>query len=171
MNYFEVLEIPRSFFPDEALMRKKFLELSRSYHPDFFVKKSEEEQEKALQMSALLNKAYRTLGKKDERIGYLLRLEGVIGEEEKMGADPAFLMEMMEVNEELEEIGRGDDAAVAAMGKKLDDLETEYYEPVETIMATYRPGVDSPEKLLPVKAYYFRKKYLDRLREQLAGKS
>jgi molecular chaperone HscB len=36
MNYFELYEIPVSLKPDQQLLRKKFYELSRKYHPDFY---------------------------------------------------------------------------------------------------------------------------------------
>jgi hypothetical protein len=36
MNYFELFELEQSFLPDQALVKKKFYQLSRQYHPDFY---------------------------------------------------------------------------------------------------------------------------------------
>ncbi len=36
MNYFDFFDIEQSFLPDQALVKKKFYQLSRQYHPDFY---------------------------------------------------------------------------------------------------------------------------------------
>ena len=42
MKYFDLYQLPVSFFVDEEAVKRKFLELSRKYHPDFFVNEAEE---------------------------------------------------------------------------------------------------------------------------------
>src|SRR5690242_5598536 len=101
MNYFELFEIPVQLQVDKNRLPGKFFELSRKYHPDFFVNSSEEEKAGALERSAQLNKAYRTFQHTDDTIKYVLQLKGLLQEEEKYELPPAFLMEVLEINEQL----------------------------------------------------------------------
>jgi molecular chaperone HscB len=168
MNYFELLQIPVSLKVDKATARKKYFELSKRFHPDYFVNTATEEQQNALEVSALLNKALKTFSDPYETIRYVLVLKGVLEEEEKYALPPDFLMEMMEINEEVAEI---DDAqTAAAVNRKLLTLEKELYEPVQSIVENYKEGATTSQELLQVKDYYFKKKYLQRLYQQLDGK-
>src|SRR4051812_617708 len=103
MNYFELFGLPVSLRADRNAVKKRYLELSRQSHPDYFVNNSAAEQENALEASALLNKALKTLYNPDQTIRYVLKEKGLVEEEEKYSLDPEFLMEMLEVNEELAE--------------------------------------------------------------------
>ena len=51
MNYFELYEIPIAFLIDPLALKKKYFELSRKYHPDFFSQENESEQAEALEKS------------------------------------------------------------------------------------------------------------------------
>uniref|UniRef100_A0A8C2DCF9 Si:ch211-207k7.4 n=1 Tax=Cyprinus carpio TaxID=7962 RepID=A0A8C2DCF9_CYPCA len=78
---------------------------------------SSKEQEYSEEQSALVNKAYRTLQKPLSRAVYMLELRGVLLEEgTDATADPAFLLEIMEINESLAETCSQDEV------KKLKDL-------------------------------------------------
>ena len=166
LNYFELFELPVSLEPDRAEVRRKYVELTRRHHPDYFVNKGAEDQENALEMSALLNKAFKTLGSRDETIAYVLRLKGLLEADEKYVLSPDFLMEMMEVNEQVVESAE-DPGAKARLVQQLINLEKELYEPVQKIIENYREGVTTEEELLQVKDYYFKKKYLKRLSQQI----
>ena len=72
MNYFELFEIPVQLKVDKASLSGKFFELSRKYHPDYFINKGDKEQAEALERSALLNRAYKTFQNSDEIIKYTL---------------------------------------------------------------------------------------------------
>ena len=65
MNYFELFDIPETLTPDAATIKKKFYELSRKYHPDFYTQSSEGEQSDMMEKAALLNKAYKAFQQKD----------------------------------------------------------------------------------------------------------
>jgi molecular chaperone HscB len=170
MTYFELFELPVSLKVDKDLARRKYLELSRRYHPDYFVNHGEEERQNAVDASALLNKALQTFSSPDETIGYVLKEKGLLEEEEKYALPPDFLMEMMEVNEQLAELQMDEDPnARVRMQGELNEIEKQIYAPVQNIVEHYQEGVTTEKELLQVKDYYFRKKYLKRLREQLAG--
>ncbi|MGB3153926.1 MAG: hypothetical protein WBB06_04965, partial [Chitinophagaceae bacterium] len=52
---------------------------------------------------------------------------------------------------------------------RLAELQEEIYEPVKKIVEHYKEGITTEKELLQVKEYYYQKKYLDRIRHQLAG--
>ncbi|UOQ76423.1 DnaJ domain-containing protein [Hymenobacter sp. 5516J-16] len=39
-NYFEFYELPETFQPDEAALKRRYYALSREYHPDFHATES-----------------------------------------------------------------------------------------------------------------------------------
>lgn len=168
MNYFELFNIPMQLITDKNLVKKRYLELSKQTHPDYFVNANAKDQENALEASALLNKGLKTLSNREATIAYVLELKGLLTENEKFTLDPEFLMEMMELNEAFADAALEDDAAVKQqLQQRLEYTEKEIYEPVEKIITNYKEYSTSKEELLQVKDYYFKKKYLERLRQQL----
>jgi molecular chaperone HscB len=168
MNYFELFEIPVQLRVDSKALAEKFFELSRKYHPDYFVNKENKDQAEALEKSALLNKAYKTFQNPDQTIKYVLQLKGLLEEEEKYELPPDFLMEVLEINEQLMD-AEDDPKLKARLQSQVENLQSEIYEPVKEIVERYQEGVTSEKELLQVKSYYYKKKYLQRIRRQLAG--
>uniref|UniRef100_UPI003D7F577D DnaJ domain-containing protein n=1 Tax=Pedobacter sp. TaxID=1411316 RepID=UPI003D7F577D len=82
MDYFELYGLPVSFNPDLAIVKQKFYELSKKYHPDFFINESQEKQEEVLELSTLNNKAYQVLSDPQKRLHYILSIKGLIKEGE-----------------------------------------------------------------------------------------
>lgn len=165
MTHFELYEIPVSFHPDTAVVKKRFYELSRKYHPDFHGQSSEEEQVSILEKAAQVNRAFKIFSNEEETLKYVLQIKGLLEEEEKYQLSPDFLMEVLELNEALMELE--DEAGKETLRKKIAELKTEIYEPVEKSMATYQEDITAEKELLQVKEYYYRKKYLDRLAAEL----
>jgi molecular chaperone HscB len=165
MNYFELFEIPIQLQVDAKQLSGKFLQLSRRYHPDFYTQDTPDAQEDALQKSALLNKAWNVFQQPDEILAYVLKLKGLLTEQEKFQLDPAFLMEMMEINEAIAE---NDPTRQTSLNERLVELQQEIYAPVKKIVEEYQEGVTTEADLLKIKAYYFQKKYLDRISSSLA---
>ena len=158
MNYFELFKIPISLSVDKAHLAKTFFELQKKYHPDFFSNATPDEQEEALEKSSMANKALKTFQNPDSIIKYVLQLKGLLQEEEKYELAPAFLMEVLELNEM-----KMEDVADAGLQQRTQQLQIEIYEPVKPIIENYVDGVTPDSDLLKVKEYYYRKKYLDRL--------
>src|SRR5688572_26690030 len=102
-DYFSFYNLEPAFEIDEKTLRQAYLRLSREYHPDFFVNDAAAQAE-AMQLSAYNNKAYKTLSDFRERVRYLLELKGLLSENDKASLPPDFLMEMMEINEQLAEL-------------------------------------------------------------------
>src|SRR5262245_29498162 len=105
MNYFEVFELKPLLGIDLKALERKFHDLSRQYHPDYFTTASGEEKSRALRMTALLNDAYRTLRHPTRRVEYLLSLYGLKSDGSKV--PQSLLMEVFEINEQLEEVKAG----------------------------------------------------------------
>lgn len=157
MNYFELFELPVSIQIDKTVLSQKYFELQKKYHPDFFANGTEHEQQEALEISAQLNKALKVLKDQDQTIKYVLQLKGLLEDEEKYQLPPDFLMEMMELNEEL-----SDNSA-----QQVQALEEQLYNEVAPIIENYTDATASNDDLLKLKEYYFKKKYLQRILDRL----
>ncbi len=169
MNYFELFGIPLQFQVNKTELRKKFFELSKHSHPDYFVNTGTGDQEDALEASASLNSAFKTLSSKDETLAYILTEKGLLAEGEKYSLPQAFLMQMLEMNEELADQGMKGAGNAGQVSPQVEVLQKEIYEPVKAIIEGYREGVTTEKELLQVKEYYFKKKYLQRLAGQMGG--
>jgi molecular chaperone HscB len=169
MNHFELYNIPVSFLPDLNMVKKQFYVLSRKYHPDFFGGASESEKEEVLAISAQINSAFKIFQDKDATIKYILQLKGLLEEEEKYNLPSHFLMEVMELNEHVMELDHSDEAAKKLVETELNQLQKNIYEPVESVITNFKESTGSEKELLQVKDYYFKKKYLDRIKNQLTS--
>jgi molecular chaperone HscB len=108
-TYFEVFALPRKLKLDAAALEREFYRLSRRLHPDVYARASPQEQEWSLANSSLVNDAYRTLKDPIKRTEYLLKLEGMAGEDDgganKADRVPADLLEeVFELNMQLDEM-------------------------------------------------------------------
>ena len=169
MNYFELFGFPETIRINKEKLRERYFALSRESHPDYFVNEGQDGQQKALQATADINKGYRVLGDEDDTIKYLLGLRGLLEDEEKSVLPQDFLMEMLEVNEEMSEADMGEENVKIQLRKKLETLKEEIYGPVKQIVESDRADL-SQEELLRLKEYYLKKKYLKRLAGQLGQK-
>ncbi len=159
MNYFELFEIPVRILVDKPAITKKYVELQKKYHPDFFVQENQAIQEEALEKSSAINKAMKIFKNTDATLKYVLELKGMVEEEEKYPLPADFLMEVMELNENLSENSK---AAIEA-------FENDIYADVKQLIENYDDNKVSGEQLLKLKDYYYKKKYLQRILERLDG--
>jgi molecular chaperone HscB len=110
-DHFEVFGLPRKLRVDEEALQRAFYELSRRHHPDFHARAAAAEQAQALEASARLNAAYRTLRDPIARVEYLVRLEEgrttKEGAADRPKAPPELLAEMFEIQEALAEARGG----------------------------------------------------------------
>jgi molecular chaperone HscB len=126
MNYFEVFSLPKLLNIDLGGLEKKFHDLSRKYHPDYFSTGTPEERRQAVRMTALLNDAYRTLRHPVRRVEYLLALEGFKPDGSKV--PQPFLIEVFEINEQMQEAkaGRLPAPEVAALRAEIQRRAAEF---------------------------------------------
>ena len=105
MNHFELFGLPLQFQLDGSLLASQFRDLQRQFHPDNFATASERDRLLAVQKASQINDAYQVLKNPISRAEHLLVQNGVdIRGEQQTMSDPMFLMEQMELREELEEI-------------------------------------------------------------------
>ena len=132
MNYFEVFGLPRVLNIDLKTLEKTFHALSRKYHPDYFTTAAPEERQKALQMTATLNDAYRTLRHPVRRVEYLVNLEGFKPDGSKV--PKSFLMEVFEINEQLEEVkaGGATKEQTASLRREIEERAARFESQLET---------------------------------------
>ena len=169
-DYFALYELPETFQPDEKALKSKYYALSREYHPDFHATESPERQQEILALATLNTNAYRTLIDPDQRMAYILGRHGLL-EEGKQELPPDFLMEVMELNEQLMELEFDPDPAVTARVESEVNALTETLEAgIEPVLAGYDglPADTRPQALQQVRTYYLKKRYLLRIRESLA---
>jgi len=119
-NYYDFFGLAHNLSLDLADLENRFYSLSRQYHPDRYTLKSREEQQYALDATAILNDAYRTLRDPLTRAEYLLKENGFdIGEQGSKNVPPELLEEVFELNMALEELRGGDDSARPALEEAL----------------------------------------------------
>lgn len=167
-NYFSHFGIEANFELDPAILKKQFLLLSREYHPDFHTDKSEAEQEEILQQSSFNNIAFKTLKNPDTRFKYILLMHGVDFEESKQSLPQMFLMEMMDFNEKLMDVQmEGDLSKLEELKSELKVIEDSLYSGVSSIIESYKQEKITEEELAKLKDYFFKRKYLLRIHENL----
>lgn len=123
-DHFARLGLPRRFSVDAAALEAAYLAKSREAHPDFHALGTAAERQSSLRDTAAVNEAYLVLKDQFRRADYLLGLLGGPTAAQQKDMPQAFLMEMMDLREQLETVTRaGDEAKIAAMeaalGKRL----------------------------------------------------
>jgi molecular chaperone HscB len=124
-DYFSFLGLPRRLTIDLADLDRRFRDLSRKFHPDFYYNASPSERLASLERSSYLNDAYRALRNPVARIEHLLAIEGLSptrSDEGTTKVPPALLEEVFALNEELDEIrdAREAGADLASLSARLE---------------------------------------------------
>lgn len=131
-NYFDLFGLAPNFSVDRAALDARYRDLQRLVHPDRFASAGDQERRIAMQQATRINEGYRVLKDPLARGRYLLELRGHgFDDERSTHQDPAFLMEQIELREELEAV-RGSADPLGALGRvlgritaRLGDLEIE----------------------------------------------
>ncbi|HEY4360889.1 MAG TPA: Fe-S protein assembly co-chaperone HscB [Bryobacteraceae bacterium] len=137
MQYYEAFGLEPKLALDLNDLQKRFYERSRQWHPDKFSRAGAEEQQKALDMTAILNDAFRTLKNPVTRAEYFLKQKQVEFAKE---APTELLEEVFELNMALEELREGDDSArgqLDAAREKFQGLLTGIDAELEELFALY----------------------------------
>ena len=103
LSPFALLGLPESFALDAAELRRRVLREGRLVHPDYFTQSPASERELAERNSARLNRANELLADPFERADWLIAARGAPTESEARAMPQAFLSEVLEWNELLEE--------------------------------------------------------------------
>jgi molecular chaperone HscB len=140
-DYFAFLGLPRKLLIDPQDLERRFRELSRKFHPDYFYNASPGERLASLERSSYLNDAYRTLRNLVSRVEHLLAIEGlppVKSEEGGATVPPSLLEEVFSLNEELDEIRelRETGGDIEEVRQRLADARR----PIEREVAALQPN-------------------------------
>jgi molecular chaperone HscB len=109
-NHFELFGLPLSFELDRGRLDARYRELQRQVHPDRFASASDQQRRISMQQAARLNEAYQVLKDPLRRGRYLLELRGQDFDDQQQSLrDTAFLMEQMDLREELEAVAEAQD--------------------------------------------------------------
>ena len=174
-DYFAFFGLPRKLTIAPAELERRFRELSRKFHPDYYYNAAPSERLASLERSSYLNDAYRALRTPATRIEHLLAIEGLQspkseGSESGVAkVPPALLEEVFELNEELDEIRESresgaDSGPLAARVQKarapIDAKREAHEQQLEALAARWDAQADngSSEE---------RRSILDALRERL----
>ena len=161
MNYFELFGLPIGFQVDTQKMRQSFFEIQKASHPDKFAQGTQEEQALALEKTAIANKAFTLLNNKEQILPYVLSIKGYLETDEKYALSPAFLMEMMELNEAWMDAESPE--AKQVILDQINTLKIDIYSPIKAYLEASSVDSISQEAMLQIKEYYYKKKYLDRI--------
>ena len=135
MRFFTLFELPVSFQIDSDLLHRRYQELQKAVHPDHHATGSESEKLLAIQKASEVNDAYETLKQPLTRAEYMVAEHGFdVRHEQATIRDGMFLMQQMELREELEEIGSADDVETA-----FDD----FFDDVKRLIAEYTQDFES----------------------------
>jgi len=167
-DYFEVFGLPRKLRIDPEALQRSFYELSRRHHPDFHQGAGAEAQARALEASALVNRAYRALRDPLARVEYLIALEeGRELREEttaKAKVPTDLLAEMLEVQEALQEAKASEptEETAARLREERQRLQERYQAEANALVAA------APEWDAVIDAGGERRGLVERFKQRLA---
>jgi molecular chaperone HscB len=167
-DHFAFFGLPRRLAIDLPDLEKRFRDLSRKFHPDFYYNAPPAERLASLERTSYLNDAYRALRDPIGRIEHLLAIEGLAspqahpstgpGHASAATVPPSLLEEVFTLNEELDEVREAREAGAdaAALRPRLDAARqpierkrTEHERRLQELMARWdaAPARDTLEAL------------------------
>lgn len=126
-NIFNLFKLEQKLIINEGQLKREYMRLQRSIHPDRFVNSDSESQDRVLRISSLVNEAYETLRHPYKRAKYLLSLSMGKSQEEldrsldSLKMDDQFLARMMELREQAE-LSKSHDSLVRISAEIEDEL-------------------------------------------------
>lgn len=153
-NYFRFYGLEERFDIDQSELKRRYLEKSKKYHPDFYGD-DPQAQNIAVATSSYNNLAYKTLSNDIRRAGYLLEIK-FDRDAENTILPGDFLMEMMELNESIDEM-KPESKPLLAEKINLIKLET----------AKAIKDFASSQKWQETQMEFLKWKYLERLESRL----
>ncbi|MFT6111532.1 MAG: molecular chaperone HscB [Bacteroidia bacterium] len=168
-DYFAFFEIKEKFIVDELALKKRYQDISRTNHPDYFIEDVLKYDE-ALRVTSVCNSGYKALSKFTNRVHYILKLNGML--EESGNAIPQeFLMQVMDINESLMDLQMDFDAktyeiALSEWSGINSGLDESILSKCKKADLTSNQE-DRVVILQEIKDFYLKQKYLLRIKETL----
>jgi molecular chaperone HscB len=175
MRYYDALGLEPKLALEAEELKKRFYERSRQWHPDRFSRAAASEQAKALDMTAVLNDAFRTLRDPVARADYFLEQHGI---HPSKTPPPELLEEVFELNMALEELRGGDDSVRPQLEQARERFTAMRGEIDARLSALFARYDDSGDKALldEIRGVLDRRRYISNLirdveREAMAKES
>ncbi|MBG6242085.1 MAG: co-chaperone HscB [Candidatus Symbiopectobacterium sp. Dall1.0] len=162
MDYFTLFGLRVHYDVNGSLLLSRYQELQRQFHPDRFATQPERERLLAVQQAATVNDAYQSLKHPLKRAEYMLSLHGFdLSNEQHTMRDTAFLMEQLELREQLDAISHQAEAeaALADFANQLTAMTRQRTAQMqsELAQASWSAAADTVRKL----------RFLDKLQQQV----
>lgn len=170
-NYFSLLGLPVSFQIDKKKLNDNYHELQKSVHPDKFANTTDRERRLSVQKAAQINDALETLKNPLRRSIYLLSLFAIELGENDSSMDPAFLMEQMELRENLSQVHTKEEP-LAALDDIMADVKQRVDVAINNIAAQFdkilssESNSDRDTMLKEAKSQVLKMQFLNRLQEE-----
>lgn len=134
-NYFELFGLPVDFAIDGAELASRYRELQRAVHPDRFASGTEQEKRLSMQGASRINDAFDTLKHPLSRVRYMLELQGIdVAGASGNTSDTMFLMEQIELREELE-AAKGQADPYGAVAELMDRIQGLIQQQLDEVVA------------------------------------
>ena len=164
-NHFELFGLPVTFDVDTADLAARYRDMQRRVHPDKFANASDQDRRLSLQMTAQINDAFQTLKDPVRRGRYLLSLRGIdLGDETDTAMDPAFLMEQMELRENLDQVRQADNPHT-----RLTELANRIEQRLQDGIEQFRRALmeDTPETNKKARNAVREMQFLEKMRREI----
>ncbi|RLJ15777.1 Fe-S protein assembly co-chaperone HscB [bacterium endosymbiont of Escarpia laminata] len=164
-NYFELFGLPVGFIVDADSLSDRYRDLQRVIHPDRYANASEQERLLSLQGASRINEAFATLKDPIARATYLLTMHGIeMDAQKETTSDMAFLMEQMELREELEGVRNQDDPYEAVL-----DLRGRINRQIKTLVGQMAVQFENatPDQLEDAREILRKMRFLQKLRTEV----
>jgi len=158
LSYFDYYNIPCQYKLNQSELRKLFYSKSKDLHPD------QSNQMDAIDQTSVNNEAYRILSDPHLRLKHILEIFNGPMDESKMQLPKAFLMDMMDINEEIEFVSDENRASLNEKIKSLIQSEEEQY---NIIIQNFDKQDHSEEVLRKLEEFYFKQKYYYRMLQNM----
>jgi molecular chaperone HscB len=182
-DHFGVLGLPRRYALDLAAAEGAYQQLSRQLHPDRFATADPRARRASLGHTVQLNEAWRTLKDPMRRAAYLLGLLGVdvASDDRRAGANadrgtrriaapPAFLLEILELHDELKSAQRARDAVkVAFMTEEMRGRAVEAMKTIASALDTGSSEAPDANRLDEAARTLIALRYYQRLLDEVAA--
>jgi hypothetical protein len=160
MNPFEFFQIDPEPIIDLVLLRRKYIDLQKSGHPDLGY---------GDELSEATNRGYTLLKCEETRVGEILKIYGPWPPPVNW-IDKEFLMESMELGEEIELLDRSNTIEVSQVSQRITELiqlQQQELAQVQMLWSDIHADDKKPEVLKRLSVWYQKNRYISRLQKNL----
>lgn len=161
-DHFAELGLARAHALDRELLEQRYLELAARHHPDKVANEAASERRRATARSGAINQAYRVLRDPVARAEHLCALAGWDVEHSgewgpDMAVDQAFLIEMIERREQLQDLSHStnDREALQFRRRATTEAEARCDDLLDEAIDALEDGDDRAAAMAMVKRRYF----------------